>query len=329
MQTSSRHPGRTISPPHRMVAAAAAAAVSTLAVQPLDVLKTRLQVWSLMPYNTNPMQGITSNLKNILVSEGIRGLYRGTVPSLISVVPSIAIYFTLYNEFKKGLNAESGSPLRTTSLQSVAAGLASCCTSAVTNPLWVIKTRLQTQPHSPLQNPKYRNSLDALKAIRREEGIRGLYKGLGASFMHCSQAMIQFPIYEKIKHALCSKYQQDTAGAAACSLVSSSVAALIACSITYPAEVVRCRMQVQGMRLEHIEAVAARLSNPPVSSNGTLHAFRTIWYQEGMRGLYRGMATNLVRMVPAQAISFTVYETILHTLSGFRSVNFPPGVGGL
>jgi len=300
-----------ICPQKHILAAGTAAAISTIAVQPLDVLKTRLQVSSLPKYHQAPVRGITRNLRNIFVAEGARGLYRGLLPSLMSVVPSISIYFTLYCEIKAafGVKPSNGSA-KTAGLQSLSAGLASCMTAAATNPLWVIKARMQTQPHSRYQTPKYRNTFHTMQSIVKEEGARALYKGLGASMLNSTQAMIQFPVYERLKLEMCQKYDTDGTHAALCFLTSSSIAASFASIVTYPAEVVRSRMQVQGMQLHglHVQGFPKAM---PRSYMGTFSAFRTIWYEEGLRGMYRGMLTNLVRLVPAQAISFTVYEVIL------------------
>ena len=66
-------------------------------------------------------------------------------------------------------------------LSASGAGLATMC---VTNPLWVIKTRLQTQ-HMGIRtkrnlgkaaSPLYTGTLNAFIRISREEGLRGLYR---------------------------------------------------------------------------------------------------------------------------------------------------------
>jgi solute carrier family 25 folate transporter 32 len=301
-----------VSPQKNISAAAIAAALSTIVVQPLDVLKTRLQVSYLPRYvHHRPIRGIAYNLHNIFTAEGIRGLYRGLVPSLVSVVPSISIYFTLYCEIKHLVGVHPGNgDARNALLQAASAGAASCMTAALTNPLWVVKTRMQTQPHAKLVPPKYRNTWHTLCSISRDEGIRALYKGLGASLITSTQAMIQFPVYEKLKSLLCQRFNQNTHQAALCFLASSSIAACFSCMVTYPSEVVRARMQIQGMQVYGLH-VQGKAKSFPAAYQGTFSAFRKIWYEEGARGLYRGMLTNLVRLVPAHAISFTVYEVIL------------------
>jgi len=261
--------------PHKhILAAGTAAAISTIAVQPLDVLKTRLQVSSLPKYHQGPVRGIARNLWNIFVAEGVRGLYRGLFPSLVSVVPSISIYFTLYCEIKTALGVQQfNGSAKGAGLQSISAGLASCMTAAITNPLWVVKAIMQTQPHSRYKAPKYRNSFHTVRSIVKEEGVRALYKGLGASMLNSTQAMIQFPVYERLKLMMCQKYGTDGPHAALCFLASSSVAACSASMITYPAEVVRSRMQVQGMQLHglHVQGFPKTM---PRSYTGTFSAFR-------------------------------------------------------
>jgi len=301
------------SPQCNLFASACAASISTVAVQPLDVLKTRLQVRSIARHEQKPSLSISKNLRCIFNHEGVRGLYRGLFPSLISVVPSISLYFTLYCEMKRTLFSlphNANSPAQVAMLQSASAGLASCATAAITNPLWVVKTRMQTQP---TYAPKYGNTVHAVRSIVKEEGARGLYKGLGASFMNCSQAMIQFPLYESLKRLMCSKYNtRDTPHEAAmCYLASSSISSSLSCIATYPSEVVRSRMQIQGMQLPTQGPCPHVNKQFPRPYSGTFNAFKTIWRDEGIHGLYRGMFTNLIRIVPAHAISFTAYEVIL------------------
>lgn len=46
------------------------------------------------------------------------------------------------------------------------------------------------------------------------------------------------------------------------------------------------------------------------SYNSTFHAFSTIIEQEGIRGLYKGMIPNLLKVAPSIAIAFVTYETV-------------------
>lgn len=144
-------------------------------------------------------------LSRILRDEGVKGLYRGLTPSLFALLPNWAVYFTVYERFKvaiaKHVRPEwAGSP----GVHMAAAAGAGAATMLITNPLWVVKTRLQTQNMGMKMgrgtNPAlYKGTADALLRIAREEGIAGLYSGLGPSLLGVMHVVIQFPLYEAIK----------------------------------------------------------------------------------------------------------------------------------
>lgn len=75
---------------------------------------------------------------------------------------------------------------------------AGAMTNVVTQPLWLVRTRLMTQTKLGDERT-YRSTLQALRLIRRKEGFLGLYKGLGTSFFGIFHVIIQFPLYERLK----------------------------------------------------------------------------------------------------------------------------------
>lgn len=111
-------------------------------VCPLDVLKTRLQVQT---RSATRGFSILGGLKNIVVSEGYRGLYRGLSPTLWALLPNWAVYFTVYDRFKHAVARSYPGLQNHPGVHMLAACGAGVATVAVTNPLWVVKTRLQTQ----------------------------------------------------------------------------------------------------------------------------------------------------------------------------------------
>lgn len=144
------------------IAGAGAGIVSSIVTCPLDVAKTRLQNQGVPLPGERLYSGTVGTLSRIWTEEGIRGLYRGLGPTILGYLPTWAIYFTAYDYCKSHWADELGTLLYIffarhvtntyihTSLghdkewllhisSAMSAGVAS---SVLTNPLWVIKTRL-------------------------------------------------------------------------------------------------------------------------------------------------------------------------------------------
>ncbi|XP_019426896.1 PREDICTED: nicotinamide adenine dinucleotide transporter 1, chloroplastic-like isoform X2 [Lupinus angustifolius] len=219
-------------------AGAAAGFIAAAFVCPLDVIKTRLQVQGAPQLRNSNVKGslIVGTLEQIFEREGLRGMYRGLAPTVLALLPNWAVYFTIYEQFKSLLSTDESHHL-SIGANVVAASGAGVATTIATNPLWVVKTRLQTQGMRPGVVP-YKSTLSALRRISHEEGIRGLYSGLVPALAGISHVAIQFPTYEKIKFYLAK--QDDTAmeklGARDVA-IASSVSKIFASTLTYPHEV--------------------------------------------------------------------------------------------
>ncbi|PIA63629.1 hypothetical protein AQUCO_00201162v1 [Aquilegia coerulea] len=287
-------------------AGASAGAISATFVCPLDVIKTRLQVYGLpeAPHSGRKGSLIISSLKTIIKNEGVRGMYRGLSPTILALLPNWAVYFTVYEQLKSVLHSHvDGDGQLTIGANIIAATGAGAATAITTNPLWVVKTRLQTQGMRSGVVP-YTSIFSALTRIMYEEGIRGLYSGLLPSLAGVSHVAIQFPMYEKTKSYIAKRdgTTADKLGAGQVA-IASSVSKLFASTMTYPHEVVRSRLQEQGQS-----------RNSELHYEGVTDCVRKIFRKEGVSGFYRGCATNLMRTMPSTVITFTSYEMIYRFL---------------
>ncbi|KIM40825.1 hypothetical protein M413DRAFT_445628 [Hebeloma cylindrosporum] len=311
-----------------LLAGAAGGLASTTLTSPLDVLKTRLQssisqrrlppkpvpthfldVWSRHVLQT------ASVMRNIYHAEGWRGLFRGLGPSLSGVVPSMALKFYIYGNCKR-LGAKMLDCAEDTALVHAQAAVAASITvSTVMNPVFLIKTRLQLDVRTEkagVMTGRYASSLNCIRKILQQEGIRALYRGLGASYLGSVETVFQLVVYEQLKQlfrpiSTGPNAQGDlTWGHAVKSWAGTSGAAgsakLAAVLVTYPHEVLRTRLR------------QAPVENGIRKYVSLVQTFRLVRAEEGLAGLYGGMTPHLMRSIPSAIIIFGVYECVLNML---------------
>ena len=156
--------------------------LSGVAVCPLDVAKTRLQAQGLQTRFENPYyRGIMGTLSTIVRDEGPRGLYKGLVPIVLGYFPTWMIYFSVYEFSKKFFHGIF--PQFDFVAQSCAAITAGAASTTLTNPIWVVKTRLMLQSNLGEHPTHYKGTFDAFRKIFYQEGFKALYAGLVPSLL--------------------------------------------------------------------------------------------------------------------------------------------------
>jgi hypothetical protein len=195
---------------------------------PLDVLKTRLQSdfyqrqladnrskLGISPHaHLSPVRSAMLHFREtgqILFSvhkvEGWRALFKGLGPSLVGVVPARSINFYTYGNTKRIYANRFNGGEEAAWVHLSAAITAGVTTSTATNPIWLIKTRLQldksvAEKVGERGVRQYKNSWDCLRQVVRNEGIVGLYKGMSASYLGVSENALQWVLYEQMKKLL-------------------------------------------------------------------------------------------------------------------------------
>eukprot|EP01119_Soliformovum_irregulare_P010562 TRINITY_DN2608_c0_g1_i2.p1 TRINITY_DN2608_c0_g1~~TRINITY_DN2608_c0_g1_i2.p1 ORF type:complete len:299 (-),score=60.27 TRINITY_DN2608_c0_g1_i2:134-1030(-) len=263
-------------------AGAGAGTISAIITCPLEVVKTVLQVQRSHKNAVDPkFQGTMGTLVTILKEDGIRGCYRGLGTTMLAMVPNWAIYFTLYEFLKQ--SALRGGFQDGPAMHMATAMVTGACVDAIVNPLWMIKTRLQTQRMKSNQI-KYHGTFDAFHKIVRDEGWRALFKGLTPQLLGCIHVGIQFPLYEYMKSSFADlnrkgSHQQKELKTWQL-MASASFSKAMASIIAYPHEVLRSRFQFQS-------------DDEPNRYKGILDAIKRIHKEEGIRGFYRGLGGKI------------------------------------
>jgi solute carrier family 25 folate transporter 32 len=129
-----------------------AGAVSTLVLHPLDLLKTKLQV----DESKNISVKLRKILPQIIKQDGILGIYRGLTPNFVGATASWGLYFFWYSHLKDYHSSnEKDTKLSATQHLTASAG-AGALTALLTNPIWVVKTRMFTQHSNEVYKGLYR-----------------------------------------------------------------------------------------------------------------------------------------------------------------------------
>jgi len=213
------------------------------------------------------------------------------------------------------------------------------CSTMATNPIWVIKTRLMSQSSSRIATDHsrppwhYRNTWDAARVMYRNEGILSFYSGLTPALLGLTHVAIQFPLYEifKKKFTGVGKGQSESDEDRSHHFYGLALAVFLskvcASTATYPHEVVRTRLQTQQRSASPPTAQSMPLreelkkpgdhGRPPglftplvseLRYRGTVQTCRVILMEEGWRGFYAGLGTNLIRAVPSAMTTILTFE---------------------
>ncbi|KAN0019071.1 hypothetical protein ACTFIU_002273 [Dictyostelium citrinum] len=184
-----------------MTSAIIAGAATSICTSPIWLIKTRF-ITQEMVGRQKKYRGIVHSMISIYHEEGFRGLYKGLGPSLLGVL-HVGVQFPLYEKFKSILQERNKNKELGVVEIMLASSVSKIIASIVAYPHEVLRARSQdSSPDSP--NRTYRgNIIEMFKQIVREEGWRGLYRGMGVNLLRVTPScVITFTSYEYIKKFL-------------------------------------------------------------------------------------------------------------------------------
>lgn len=147
------------------------------------------------------MWGMT--LKVMREEGGIRGLYRGLIPTAVGVAPYVGINFAAYERLRQIITPDPavdyGAPRKL-----LCGALAGSISQTLTYPFDVLRRKMQVVGmQSGVLGYKYNGAIDALRTIVRVEGIQGLYRGLWPNLLKVAPSIAtSFFTYETVKDFL-------------------------------------------------------------------------------------------------------------------------------
>ncbi|KAI4375095.1 hypothetical protein MLD38_013005 [Melastoma candidum] len=196
----------------RFIAGAAAGMTATVLCLPLDTIRTKL-----VAQGGESLGSVIGAFRHLIQTEGFFSLYKGIVPSIISMAPSGAVFYGVYDILKSAylhspegrkrihdmseqghelnaLNQLELGPLRTL----LYGAISGACTEAATYPFEVVRRQLQLQDQA-----KRLSALATLMKIVKRGGVPALYAGLFPSLLQVlPSAAISYFVYEFMKVVL-------------------------------------------------------------------------------------------------------------------------------
>ncbi|KAJ5637277.1 hypothetical protein N7490_007156 [Penicillium lividum] len=280
------------------MAGGVAGAVSRTIVSPLERLKILLQVQSVgrEEYKLSIWKGLVKMGRE----EGWRGLMRGNGTNCIRIIPYSAVQFGSYNFYKKFVESPDGemSPVRR-----LVCGAAAGITSVTfTYPLDIVRTRLSIQSASfadlgnrdPTQ--KLPGMLTTMVSIYKNEGgTVALYRGIAPTVVGVAPYVgLNFMTYESVRTYLTPDGEKNPSSWR--KLLAGAISGAVAQTCTYPFDVLRRRFQINTM------------TGMGYQYKSIWDAIRVIVAAEGLRGLFKGIGPNLLKVAPSMASSWLSFE---------------------
>ncbi|CAM9599834.1 unnamed protein product [Lampetra planeri] len=264
--------------------------------QPFDTAKVKMQTFPKL-YN-----GFVTCFGQTYRTEGMRGLYRGSVPALIANIGENAMLFLCYGFCQRLVaklsHLQEGS--RLSNMQMATAGsLAAGFTAIVICPLELVKCRMQAMREMHAAGKTMFSMADCTavavtRNVLRVDGLLGLYNGLSSTWLRDMPGYFCFFWGNEVCKTLFTPpgKTKDDLGALPL-LVSGGMAGVFLWVVVYPLDSVKSRIQVMSMS-----------SRQP----GFLAATASIIRTDGIMALYSGFTPTIIRAFPANAALFLAYE---------------------
>lgn len=274
-----------------------AGAFGATVVYPIDLVKTRMQNQrAAQPGQQLLYKNSIDCFKKVISREGIKGLYSGLGPQLVGVAPEKAIKLTVNDLVRGKLTDKDGNlPIWA---EIAAGGSAGACQVVFTNPLEIVKIRLQIQGEvaKNVTNVPKRSAL----WIVRHLGLIGLYKGASACLLRdVPFSAIYFPAYSHLKKDFFGE-GPDKKLSVLQLLTAGAIAGIPAAYLTTPCDVIKTRLQVEARKGQ-------------TSYTGLSHCAKTVFQEEGFKAFFKGGPARIFRSSPQFGCTLAAYE-LLHRL---------------
>ncbi|MCJ1468491.1 mitochondrial aspartate-glutamate transporter agc1 [Pseudocyphellaria aurata] len=298
LSRSQRYLRNVLESVHHFALGSVAGAFGAFMVYPIDLVKTRMQNQRSQRVGELLYKNSIDCAKKVVKNEGFRGLYSGVLPQLIGVAPEKAIKLTV-NDIIRGhfSNKETGTIWWPHEI--LAGGSAGACQVVFTNPLEIVKIRLQVQGEvaKTMEGVPRRSAMWIVKNL----GLVGLYKGASACLLRdVPFSAIYFPTYNHLKRDLFGEGPNKKLGIVQL-LTAGAIAGMPAAYLTTPCDVIKTRLQVEARKGE-------------TKYTSLRHCAKTVFQEEGFRAFFKGGPARILRSSPQFGFTLAAYEVLQKVL---------------
>ncbi|KAL4801545.1 mitochondrial carrier domain-containing protein [Aspergillus unguis] len=287
------------------LAGAGGGILSMVLTYPLITLSTRAQVES-----KRAQSSTVDAIRRIVQREGITGLYSGLDSALFGISVTNFVYYYWYewtrSAFEKAAEKAGRSKKLSTVESMIAGAIAGSATVLLTNPIWVINTRVtarksaeddETLPGSPKKQRA--STIGTLMELLQKEGPTALFAGVLPALVLVINPILQYTIFEQLKNIVERRRRMTPKDA----FYLGALGKILATSITYPYITVKSRMHV------------ASKDGPKESLNGSL---KRIIKEEGYTGLYKGIGPKVTQSAITAAFLFAFKDVLYDSMVSIR-----------
>lgn len=294
MSEEKKHNHSLVSPAIKGFAGSIGGVAEACCLQPMDVIKTRLQLDKVGKYT-----GIIQAGQLIIKEEGVPALWKGLTPFATHLTLKYALRMGSNSVYQGLLRDENG---KLSGGRRMAAGFLAGITEAliIVTPFEVVKIRLQQQKGLAKDQLKYKGPIHCAGTVLREEGIRGMWSGATPTVLrNGTNQMCLFWAKNNIDALLWDKHEGDGRILTPTQSMSSGfLAALIGPVATGPFDVAKTRLMAQTKAAGDIRY------------SGFFDALVKIPREEGIKAMWKGLLPRLLRIPPGQAIVWGVSDQI-------------------
>lgn len=266
-----------------------AAAMAAVVTHPLDLVKVRLQT-----RKKDAPRTMMSTFGHILRNEGPRGLYSGLTASLLRQLTYSTVRFGIYEDLKVRFaperTAENPNPKPSTLNLILQSSIAGFFGGIAGNPADVLNVRMQSDLSKPPEKRfGYKNAIDGLIRMVREEGPSSLFRGVAAN----SARALLMTSSQLGSYDLFKQFYMNSLGMAdniTTHFVSSLSAGFVATTVCSPVDVVKSRI-MSGSAKESMGQIISKAAA-----------------REGYLWMFRGWVPSFIRLGPHTIFTMIFFE---------------------